>query len=152
MKLNGTDNEIVSCYTIATDIDFHCSKNLIFWTDSQKVYSQAIRGGKPSQTVLVEKMISVEITSIAVDFVTDKLYVLRNFSGRPDVGIFALNGKFESLVHLWSILNPTYMTLDPYSGFMFIANKESVRSFEEIDQVEKEEYISNVLLFCRLFV
>lgn len=136
MKSNGSDSRLIAGNTIATDIDFHKGKDLLFWTDSKGVYSQSLRGENSSRNAIIKKSTSEKPTSIAVDFINNKLYVLHSL--KSEVDIFELDGTNKTTVLQRGLRDPRHIALDPYKGYMFIADSALVSSMEEIYRAERE--------------
>ena len=62
--------------------------------------------------------------SIAVDWVSDNLYVVDSLGQKID--IFDIDGDYHAIVMSSNLTSPTDIALDPRSGFMFITDNNRI--------------------------
>lgn len=124
---NGSSHMLIEGNTPPSGVDYHYEKGRIFWTDSKQVYTKYLRDRNSYPTVVIQRRKTWQLTSIAIDFINDKIYVLDKVG--LEVGIFELDGTNETYVLQQRLNNPKQIVVDPYNGYMFVVDIHKVRSF-----------------------
>lgn len=95
--------------------------------ETRKIYSIKLTPGTTNYNVAK----TTEITSsswlpvaIAIDWISDKLYVVDSVGQKIDV--FELDGRNHAIVLSHNLTNPSDIGLDPLEGLMFIADNMRV--------------------------
>ncbi|KAG8559732.1 hypothetical protein GDO81_017431 [Engystomops pustulosus] len=108
---------------IAVGVDFHFPLRRVFWTDTvqNKVFSVDIDGSNVRQVLNV----SVESPeNIAVDWISNKLYVVENSVNRIDM--VDLDGQNRITLIAEDLGNPRGIAVDPTVGYLFFSDWDSV--------------------------
>lgn len=114
------------------DIDYHRSRNLVFWIDSAtpRIRSRTLDpdNGQPIRTVAEKIGADWEPVALAVDFIGEVLYVV-DVLGRK-VEVYDIENVDRSAIVVAAGLDrPTGIALDPHAGFMFIVDNDRVSVF-----------------------
>uniref|UniRef100_A0A8C4QIE6 Low-density lipoprotein receptor-related protein 2 n=1 Tax=Eptatretus burgeri TaxID=7764 RepID=A0A8C4QIE6_EPTBU len=104
---------------VAVGVDFHYEKKRIYWTDTvqNKVFVLQLET-MDVQTVLSDALEMPE--NIAVDWISDKLYIVESAVNRID--LCDLDGKNRLTLIAQYLGNPRGIALDPTIGFMFFTD------------------------------
>ncbi|XP_046659437.1 low-density lipoprotein receptor-related protein 2 [Homalodisca vitripennis] len=131
MDAYGRSQQLIANTTAASGLDFHYTKNLLFWTDvkTKKIHSQMLQEPKSTTPYRpVPEDIQLPGTwspvAIAVDWVGDKLYVADSVGQKIDV--FEWDGRWHAIVLSSNLTGPADIALDPTSGYMFVADSNQV--------------------------
>lgn len=110
--------------TSIADVDYHLGKNLLIWIDAEKreIHSQSLYANvddeSSSSSTVIFKQNDWEPLSLAVDFISDKIYVV-DFAG-VKIDLFDLNGLHHSILIGTDLSRPLDIEFDPYDRFLFI--------------------------------
>lgn len=130
MSASGEDRRVIANTTGGSGVDYHYSKQKVFWSDiaTRKVYSiETISvDGKEDYIPLgdIAQPGSWAPVAIAVDWIGDKLYVADSIGQKIDV--FDLVEKYHGIVVASNLTSPADIVLDPTVGLMFIADSKQV--------------------------
>ncbi|XP_069472259.1 low-density lipoprotein receptor-related protein 2 isoform X2 [Ambystoma mexicanum] len=104
---------------VAVGVDFHFQLRRIFWTDTlqNKVFSADISGSD------VQEVLSASVDNpenLAVDWISNKLYIVETSVNRIDV--VNLDGSNRVTLIAENLGNPIGIALDPTVGYMFFTD------------------------------
>ncbi|XP_022104410.1 low-density lipoprotein receptor-related protein 2-like isoform X2 [Acanthaster planci] len=125
-NLNGqqaTSITTVPQFATPGHLAYHYAQGKIFFSspNSDKVFSCNFRGGNPSSPQVVVQLVGNSgISELAVDWVSDKLYILENMGNRIEMA--NLDGSHRTTVIGSSLKSPSGLALDPVNGFMFFGD------------------------------
>lgn len=110
------------------DIDYHRSRNLVFWIDSStpRIQSRSLNNDdQPIRTVAEKIGADWEPVALAVDFIGDVLYVV-DVLGRK-IEVYDLENVDRSAVVVAAGLDrPIGIAVDPQAGLMFVVDNDRV--------------------------
>lgn len=141
----GTSLEVVTNATAASGLDFHFTKNILFWSDveTRKIYSINLDSNRPTKFT---KEISVNYAwtpiSIAIDWVCNKIYICDTHNQKID--IMELDGSHHSIVISQNLTAPLDIVLDPSRGYMFFTDNDNIdRAL--MDGTQRTTIVSNYI-------
>lgn len=164
----GNSLELITNATAASGIDFHYQKNLLFWSDVEtrkvsnltivcnlqvftlktflfgtQIYSINLDPNRPTK---ISKEISVNYawtpTSIAVDWVNNKIYVCDTHNQKID--LMELDGSHHTVVISQNLTSPLDIVLDPVRGYMFFTDNDNIdRAL--MDGTQRTTIVSNFI-------
>ncbi|CAF0886571.1 unnamed protein product [Adineta steineri] len=104
-------------------IDYHYKNQTLYFIDpyADKIYSLLLSSPSLPARIVLEKNILVP-TSIAIDWITNKLYVVEYILSRIDM--FSLDGKaMKTNIVTNNIHRPTSIAIDPIAEYLFFADE-----------------------------
>ncbi|XP_022241765.1 low-density lipoprotein receptor-related protein 2-like [Limulus polyphemus] len=124
MDAQGLNLEIITNTTAASGLDFHYTKNLVFWSDTEtkKVYSFHVNYMKLSDEISVNFQWSP--VCLAVDWVGNKLYICDALGQKID--LMELNGNHHAIIISRNLSSPMDIVLDPTVGLMFFSDSDNI--------------------------
>ena len=121
MDGEGKNKKLVANTTGASGLDFHYSKDLLFWSDTKtrKVHVQPLLG---EASTALSDAVNTDImlpgtwspVAIAVDWIGDKLYVADSIGLKIDV--FEFDNRWHAIVLGSNLTAPADIALDPTVG------------------------------------
>ncbi|CAF0957368.1 unnamed protein product [Adineta ricciae] len=113
----GRENMTISA------VDYHYRNRILYFTDSRahQIYSLLLSSPYPSATLILEKNILSPV-SIAVDWITNKLYIVEHELARIDM--FSLDGKqMKTNIITSNIHQPRAIAIDPIAEYLFFVDE-----------------------------
>ncbi|XP_077997838.1 low-density lipoprotein receptor-related protein 2-like [Glandiceps talaboti] len=119
---HGRNSETIVVAANAIGIDYHFEYQKIYWTDNthDKLYSSNLDG--TGVHVILDLGLQTP-ESVAVDWISDKLYIVESHAHRIDV--CNLNGSMRTAVIADRVDQPRGIALDPTVGYMFVSDWSS---------------------------
>ncbi|RWS16465.1 low-density lipoprotein receptor-related protein 2-like protein [Dinothrombium tinctorium] len=141
---HGSNLDIITNTTAASGVDFHFGKKLVFWSDieTRKLYSINLNNLRDSRAVEVSVTFHWNPVALAVDWITNKIYVCDTHNQKID--IFEFDGKRHAIVLSQNLTAPLDIALDPTQGYMFFSDSDNIdRAF--MDGTERKTIVSTYI-------
>lgn len=128
--------DIVTNTNSSSGLDYHFDRKLLFWSDVQtrNIYSinveNTAKSNQPLATTGTTYLANISVVyqwnpvSIAVDWITNKIYVCDMHNQKID--IFDFDGKNRAIVLSQNITAPLDIALDPTKGYMFFTDSDNI--------------------------
>ncbi|KAJ6647666.1 Prolow-density lipoprotein receptor-related protein 1, partial [Pseudolycoriella hygida] len=115
--------------SLASSIDYHFEKDLIFWADNDKGTVSSIKRDGTNRKILFNQAEQPELSSvdwsggIAVDWVANNIYIADE--KRNIIEVTRLNGSSRYVV-VTNVEKPTLVAVDPAAGVLFYAGDKRI--------------------------
>ncbi|CAF4051049.1 unnamed protein product, partial [Rotaria sordida] len=104
-------------------VDYHYRNRLLYFTDAyaHKIFSLSLSSPSSSVRLVLEKNIRMPI-SIAIDWITNKIYIVEYELARID--LLSLDGKMmKTNIIINNLYQPVSIAIDPIAEYLFVADE-----------------------------
>ena len=123
----GSSVEAIVNTTAASGVDFHFDRKLLFWSDTEtrKIYSMFMdKKADGKETTDITVSFQWNPVSIAVDWITNKIYVCDTHNQKID--LFEFGGRRHAIVLSQNLSAPLDIALDPTHGYLFLTDTDNI--------------------------
>ncbi|RWS22675.1 low-density lipoprotein receptor-related protein 2-like protein, partial [Leptotrombidium deliense] len=141
---HGSNLDVITNTTAASGVDFHYGKKLVFWSDieTRKLYSLNLNKNSDSRAVEISVSFHWNPIALAVDWISNKLYVCDTHNQKID--IFEFDGKRHAIVISQNLTAPLDIALDVTQGYMFFSDSDNIdRAY--MDGTERKTIVSTYI-------
>lgn len=110
-------------------LDYHFEHGIVFWSDLEenKIFSAplTLQDTRSASRLIITLPDNTRAVAIAVDWITEKIYIADAFGHKVDVVDFD-GSHYTTVISSNQMWEPTDLAIDPTVGLLFVAEKERI--------------------------